>query len=331
MGAGDQPNLFVLVQHATTAQHRRRPAVLKPLGQHAIRLLRLGRSEREAVVVVRVEELAEVAFAVALVSAVTTCHDELLERDAGPRHKTALDVRRNRRAGEDSLEDLQVDVAHLEHWVVLGDDGHVGVDERVVRVVGPLQRVARLLEYTVQLVQHDRVEVAHVAEGDGRKRDNQRKHLDRHLLRERVVLAQKLSQLDAEEAHGDQTDEHPEEPGCGRLGPDQTRHAVHARARGEPLKPTEPVSECKKTGLTQPRTKPRTHSRTHARTIERTIVSVLCFETKMGVYLLKKTRRTNTGELLSSYNDADITHITGQVYRPLTVKAPVYPSIELSV
>ena len=246
--SGDQTYFLVLIQHPAAAEYRRRPAVLQPLSQHAVRLRGLGRREREAVIVVGVEELPKVALPIALLAAVATRHDELLERDAGARHQVTVDVRRYGGSREHRLEDLDIDVLHLEHRVVLGHDRHVGVDERVIGVFAPLQRVARLLEDTVQLVQYDRVQVPHVAQRDRGERDDERQHLDRHLLWERLVLAQQLTELDAEEAHRDEAHEHPENARCRRLGADQTRHAVHAGARGKSLQQGNqvPICTCKK-------------------------------------------------------------------------------------
>jgi len=80
MVAWNHANLVgVLVEHGAAGEHDRRPAVLETLGQVAVGVVVAvhvtGRcAVREAVVVVRVEELREVRRTIALLAAESTSH-----------------------------------------------------------------------------------------------------------------------------------------------------------------------------------------------------------------------------------------------------------------
>ena len=163
--------------------YRGRPPVLRPLRQHAAALGGRAGRVREAVVVVGVEERLEVGLAIALLPAELTRDDELSKRHPGAGHQPPVDVRRDRPSRQHRLENPHVDVVPLVHGVVLGDERHVGVDERIVRVVVPRERVAGRLEDRVQLVEHDHIQVAHVTERDGREGHGERDDLDRDALR----------------------------------------------------------------------------------------------------------------------------------------------------
>jgi len=173
--------------------------------------VRWRRGVREAVEVIRIEERGEVGRTIAFVTPKVARNDEVVDLYCRLADHVVRYVGGERGSREHFLEyvERQLFLVAVPERAVARHRSHVFAHEGVVGGVDVVLRVRIGEKAAVQRVQDVEVQVPHVAQRDGRKRDRNGHHLDRHLLREAEKAPQHLGDLDSEDKAGCDADDGP--------------------------------------------------------------------------------------------------------------------------